>query len=266
MRRKNVMNEINDCSENDGPRITIDWAIDGFMHAQKRRDIIVIVDTLRFSSAVVTAVAHGFIVIPVSDRKKGEDLAGKHGAVLAVHSGEPGISISPISFITAAAGCNKSIILPSPNGAACATNVKRGDSVCIGCFLNASAVGEMITSLAHAHKRNVTVIACGEQRSVLSGQRIVYVSEESHRVFAIEDYLAAGAIITWTTLSRTIEAEVCARSFQSFKTNLFDVLRDSFSGQYLIQNGMEKDVEYAVCLHKHNVVPSAQHSDVVYIK
>ena len=71
------MNDINDTNNhnaqntsnaNSGPRISIDWAKDGLEYALKKGDIVVIVDTLRFSSAVVTAVAYGFTIYPVPDR------------------------------------------------------------------------------------------------------------------------------------------------------------------------------------------------------
>ena len=52
------------------PKATIDWFIEGVDFSQKVNNITVIVDTLRFSSATVTAIANGFEIFPVSDQEE----------------------------------------------------------------------------------------------------------------------------------------------------------------------------------------------------
>ncbi|MBN2619993.1 2-phosphosulfolactate phosphatase [candidate division WOR-3 bacterium] len=260
------MNEINKINDRNGPCIHLDWGCDGLTHALERKDIVVIVDTLRFSSAVVTAVAHGFVIFPAPDREHGKNLALRINALLASRSDEPGISISPVSFLTAPDSVDKRVVLPSPNGASCAARIRKRDIAYIGCFLNAQAIGEMITALAHARGHDITVIACGEQRSIRMGTRIVYTLEKSHRVFAIEDYLAAGAIITRTTAQRNTEAETCARCFQSSKDSLSRLLYESFSGRYLIEHGLSADIDHAAQLNLFNVVPEVHGGDIVCIE
>lgn len=253
-------------TDHPSPSITLDWGIDGLTYALARRDIIIIVDALRFSSAVVTAVAHGFVIFPVPDRNHGERLTERTDAILAARSGEPGISISPVSFMTAPGAIDKKVILPSPNGARCAARITEKDAAYIGCFLNAQAVGEMVTALAHVRSRGITVIACGEQRSIRTGARIVHAPEEAHRVFAIEDYLAAGAIITCSAVHRSTEAEVCARCFESSKNSLSRLLRNSLSGHYLVEHGLSADIEHSVQLNLFNVVPEVHGGDIVRIE
>ena len=247
------------------PLVHIDWAKEGLAYARQKGDIVVIVDVLRFSSAVVTAVAHGFSIYPVPDRASGEELAQRVDACLAGRSDSPGISISPVSFMNVPVNQNRKVILPSPNGATCSSMIKDRDSALVGCFLNAQAVGEMISSLAFSSGRSVTVIACGEQRSVATGERVVYVPEEAHRVFAIEDYLGAGAIISSTSLQRSAEAEICGRSFSAAEKDLPQLVRESFSGRYLIEHNMRADIEHAVQVSNYNVVPSIHGGDVVWI-
>jgi 2-phosphosulfolactate phosphatase len=245
--------------------VHIDWAQDGLMYALKNRDIVVVVDTLRFSSAVVTAVAHGFSIYPVPDRQHGEKLSETVDACMAGRSDEPGISISPVSFVNVPVDHSRNVILPSPNGATCSAMINAEDCALVGCFLNAQAAGEMLTSLAYSKGRNVTVIACGEQRSVVTGQRVVYVPEDAHRVFAIEDYLGAGAIIVNTSLQRSAEAEICARSFMAAENDLSALVRDSFSGRYLIEHDMVADIDHAVQINRYTIVPSIHGGDVVWI-
>ena len=45
-------------------RCRLEWGRDGARRASARRDILVVVDTLRFSTAVVTAVPRGAIIYP----------------------------------------------------------------------------------------------------------------------------------------------------------------------------------------------------------
>lgn len=247
------------------PFITIDWACDGLTYALERQDIVVIVDTLRFSSAVVTAVAHGYTIIPAQDRVQGRILAEKENAVLAQRSDESGVSISPGSFVAHAGSANKTVVLPSPNGGKCSAQVKKSDDAYIGCFLNAQALSELVTALAYAREKDVTVIACGEQRSIKNGERIVYIPEQGYRVFALEDYLAAGAIITYASLHRSAEAEVSARAFAASKNDLVQLLRDSFSGRYLVERGMTIDIDHAAQMNMYNVVPQVLGGTIVHI-
>ena len=236
-------------------RINIDWGIDGVRYALHRNDILVIVDTLCFSTAVVTAIAEGFTVYPASDRLVGRSIADRLGAELAGKPGESKYTISPYSYLDVADSDEKRVVIPSPNGSACSELVGKDDIAFIGCLLNAEAVARHCLGVAQERHRAVTIIAAGEQRAVATGDRIVYEREESHRVFAIEDYLAAGAIISYMASAKTAEAWVCEMSFVAVRERLHELLRRSFSGRYLVQNGLESDVTHAAQLNSYNVIP-----------
>lgn len=238
------------------PQVNLDWALDGLVHALKKHDLIVIVDVLRFSSAVVTAVAHGFTIYAVGDPQKGVALAKRAGAELAGKSGHTKFSLSPSSFMNAPDMSGREVVLFSPNGAACSERIKNQDNAYIGCFLNALALGQTISAVARARARNVTIIAAGEQRSVATGERITYQPQESQRVLAIEDYLGAGAILTNVDLVKTAEAYVCEQAYRSVTPRLFELVRASFSGRYLEQNGLLDDVRHAVKVDLYAIVPA----------
>lgn len=53
----------------------------------------------------------------------------------------------------------------------------------------------------------VTLIAAGEQQTIDTGEKIVYVKKKARRVFAVEDYLGCGAIISYTMLLKNTEAD-----------------------------------------------------------
>lgn len=134
------------------PYIQIDWGIDGVEFSLKNRDILVIVDTLRFSSAVVTAIANGFTIYPVSDRVVASRFAASISADFSGKQGETKYTLSPLSFLKASKTDNKIIVLSSPNGAACAELIKEDDIAYVGCLLNAHAIGEQVTKIARKKK------------------------------------------------------------------------------------------------------------------
>ncbi len=237
------------------PILMLDWGIEGMRYALQNNDITVVVDTLRFSTAVVTAIANGFTIYPVGDRKSGEDLAASIGANVAGKPGMAKYTISPHSYLNSACEDNKKVVLFSPNGAACSAIVGRGRNAYVGCLLNARAVGEYVTMLARRERANVTVIAAGEQRAIDNGERIVYEKKASYPVFAIEDYLSSGAIMTYSDLGKNAEAQVCELAFCSAKENIEDLLLDSFSGRYLLQHNLREDVKHAARLNIYEVIP-----------
>jgi 2-phosphosulfolactate phosphatase len=235
--------------------LKIDWSIYGLEYALRRKDIVIIVDTLRFSTSTVTAVANGFTIYAASDSETGAACAKRFDAILSGKPGEARFTISPSSYVDVKNQENRKVVLYSPNGAACAEMIKGNSIAYIGCFLNAKAVAEHVCTKAVHEKKDVTIIAAGEQRSVDTGERIVYEKNDSYRVFAVEDYLAAGAIISYSHIDKNPETKVCERAFITSKHDLEDLLMYSFSGRYLLQHGLKSDVQHAAQLNTYNIVP-----------
>src|SRR5579883_2447828 len=86
----------------DKHRCRLEWGRRGAEAAAARGDVLVVVDTLSFSSAVTTAARHGVAVYP-SAVEDGRALAGRLGAEVAVRRGEvPSrgrFSLSPLTFV-----------------------------------------------------------------------------------------------------------------------------------------------------------------------
>lgn len=154
-------------------------------------------------------------------------------------------------------GDDKKVVVYSPNGAACAELVKENDIAYIGCLLNAKAVGEQVTATAKEIRRNVSVIAAGEKRARELGGQLEYLEDEVDfkKVFAVEDYLGCGAIISYINLPRSPEAEVSELAFRASKNKLKKLLLESFSGRYLVQTERKEDVEHSSQLNLYNIVP-----------
>lgn len=237
------------------PLLQLDWGVDGVRFALKNHNIVVIVDTLRFSTAVTTAVANGFTIYPVADQERGKTLAVSIGAEMSGKPGKAKYTISPHSYARALPEDNHQVVLYSPNGATCAALANDDDTVYIGCFLNARAVGRLLWKTAREERREVTVVAAGEQRAIDTGERIVYDKEAAYPVFAIEDYLASGAIISHSELPKSAEADLCELTYSAARDRIEELLSGSFSGRYLIENGLGDDVTHAVQHDLYDIVP-----------
>jgi 2-phosphosulfolactate phosphatase len=239
----------------EGPGVHLDWGVDGLKPALKRGNLVVVVDTLRFSSTVVTALAEGFIIYPVSDLKFGKVLAESLAAELAGKPGTTRYSLSPRSFLNSSCAANKKVVLYSPNGAACSELVKKNDLAYIGCLLNARACARHVLKVAIKCGRSVTMIAAGEQEALASGERIMYIHKAARRVFAVEDYLGCGAILDSMALPKSPEARVSMLAFRAARPRIKRLLLESFSGIYLAQRGLRKDVEHAARVNAYDVIP-----------
>ena len=223
--------------------------------ALKAGRIVVVADVLRFSSAVTTAVANGFTIYPVADQAAIERRARAIGGNAGGRSGEARFSLSPLCYLNVQLKGNRKIVLWSPNGAACASLVGPRHRAYIGCLLNARALGRHLERLARQRRRGITLIAAGEQQAIDTGERILYDIKTSRRVFAIEDYLGCGAVISNIRLPRSAEARVCELAFRACRSRLRELMLDSFSGRFLQQKGLTADVLWASQMDRYAVIP-----------
>ena len=102
-------------------RCRLDWGRHGARAAAERQDILVIVDTLSFSTAVVTAVQCGGLVYPCAEDEQPGALAQRVGGEVAVRRkdvpAKGRFSLSPLTYLHLTPGTR--IVLASPNGATC---------------------------------------------------------------------------------------------------------------------------------------------------
>ena len=99
----------------------LDWGQRGVLRAAQRGDVLVIVDTLSFSTAVAMAVHHGGLVYPCPEGEDPVKLAKRIGGEAAVGRADVPrkghFSLSPLSYAGLEPGTR--IVLSSPNGATC---------------------------------------------------------------------------------------------------------------------------------------------------
>ncbi|MCX6366001.1 MAG: 2-phosphosulfolactate phosphatase [Armatimonadetes bacterium] len=227
--------------EQAGYQVRFDWGQDGAARAGARGDVVVIVDTLRFSTTVAAYLAAGATVEP-RHWKDGSDTTL--------------LSPSSLALLPRTTGEGEPIALASPNGAMCcrAAGESGAKAVFAGALVNASAVAVAARTL----QTPLTVIACGELSSP-SSQPSSQGWEEGRGGgirFALEDLLGAGAIIAaLKNLSSSPEAKAARAAFLGARHQLLTRLLTCGSGIELIDKGKEADVHYAAPLNSLAVAP-----------
>lgn len=232
-----------------GYRCRLEWGRDGARRAAARGDILVVVDVLSFSTAVVTAVHHGGIVYPCAYNETPEELARLVGGEVAVHRSElptrGRFSLSPLSFLGMEHGTV--VVLTSPNGATCSRFAREVPYLFAGALVNARTVGTAVSLLLERAEHDATIVAAGE--------RWEEHTEDGELRVAIEDYLGAGAIISHIAASKSPEAVLCESAFQAVKERRHELMLGCSSGVELIMRGYQGDVEHAASLDLYDSVP-----------
>ena len=219
----------------------LEWAAEGASLLARACPVIVVVDVLRFTTAVEVAVARGAEVVP--RRWPGRGAAGSGGGAVALPGADvvahPGpYSLSPVSLLGLPPGAR--LELASPNGATVSLAAAGAGAVVLaGCLRNASAVADA----ARRHGRPVGVVAAGERRPD-GGLRP-----------AVEDLVGAGAILHALGGRPSPEARAAVATFRDAAADLAATLAACVSGRELAGRGHAADLEVAAEHDVSRVVP-----------
>jgi 2-phosphosulfolactate phosphatase len=158
-------------------------------------DVSVMVDALRASTTITTALNKYEKIIPVADKKKAEEIAiEKNGVLAGERTGAKinGFTLgnSPIAIKNYKTDKNI-LVLTTSNGTRILEKMK--SKVLIGAFINSAAIGKACLNLA---KKHVDVVMAGVKGN-----------------FAIEDFLAAGDIINSIQETFNLEKKMINKSF-----------------------------------------------------
>lgn len=230
-------------------RCKLEWGRHGAREAAARGDVLVVVDTLSFSTAVVTAVHRGALIYPCAVGEDPAEIAQSIGGEIAVGRRDvPGLgrfSLSPATYADVQPGTR--IVLPSPNGATCSRHAGDVPYLFVGALVNARAVAAAVSQALTNDDLSVTVVACGE--------RWRPSTEDGELRVAVEDYLGAGAILAYLPHAKSPEASVCASACTGSQGSLGEILWDCVSGRELREGGYADDVLEAARLNLYDSVP-----------
>ncbi|MEQ1703352.1 MAG: 2-phosphosulfolactate phosphatase, partial [Ilumatobacteraceae bacterium] len=200
--------------------------------------VVVIVDVLRFTSAVSAAVESGAIGFPYRWADDGAaEYAATHQAVLAGFREHGGPSLSPTDLLTIDRSTR--LVLPSPNGSTIAFRARElgVPHVLAGSIRNATATARAARKLAGSGP--IAVIAGGERWGTTDGPLRP----------AVEDLLGAGAVLAALDPAAAVsgvrcspEAAAARAAFVGARPLLYQALCDCASGRELIARGWEDDV------------------------
>jgi len=221
----------------DGFDRRLEWGPVG-VRAIGDRGVVVVVDVLRFSTAVEAATSRGAIVYPYRWRDDSADtFAQSVGAQLA-DAARLGPSLSPASMLHLESG--DAVVLPSPNGSTCAAiAAEAGATVVAGCIRNARAIGERFQD----DQRPISVIPCGERWP-----------DGSLRP-SVEDFLGAGAILAHLGGLSSPEARAAVAAWHHAEHLIEETMLGCSSGRELVERGLTDDVRYAAAANISEVVP-----------
>ncbi len=229
--------------------VRLEWGHYGARIAAARGDVVIIIDTLSFSTAVVTAVHYGGIVYPCRNEEELDRIAvqmrGIAKSVSRQDVPDRGLySLSSETYFDLEPETR--IALMSPNGAACFHNAQKAPKLYIGSLLNADAIGNVIARILDETDLAVTLNPCGERWSK--------PNEDGSLRFAVEDCLAAGAILSYVTHDKSPEAMLCEAAYNGAQNYLEEIIWECVSGLELRNGGFDNDVSYAAQMNIYDTV------------
>ncbi|WP_139489337.1 2-phosphosulfolactate phosphatase [Brevibacillus dissolubilis] len=224
-------------------RIELVPTVEEILHEQIFNRTVVVIDVLRASSTIVTALGHGFShVIPVETigqanalRNADSLLAGERHCKKIP---EFDFNNSPTTIMKGDY-TNKHLILTTTNGTRAIQKAERANHLMIGSFLNATAC------IKHAltQKLDITLYCAGTRQE-----------------FALEDGLAAGYMVHKAKqLNPHIHtcdlAEALEKSYLYLADRMPDQLMLTTTGRRLVQHNFVEDILHCGKIDLYNLVP-----------
>jgi 2-phosphosulfolactate phosphatase len=233
--------------------VRFDWGAEGLRSIAQGAGVIVVIDSISFTTTVELAVAAGLVVVPFSGDGDPAAAAEAADAVLGGPRGGEGVTLSPSSITpesVAALGEGTRVLMPSLNGSRVSAAAEEfGVPVIAANLRNRTAVARWV--LAHqeaiGQRAMVAVVAAGERRS------------DGSLRFAVEDLLTAGSVID--ALAElgidycSPEAASASAAFAGLSRATAHLMTASVTGQELIEAGQREDVVLAGARDVSEVVP-----------
>lgn len=220
--------------------------------------IVIIIDVLRATSTMVTALANGCqAIIPVLTSEEAiEKRLMLPGALLggerqAVRIEGFDLGNSPFDYVPEKIG-GKRVIITTTNGTRAIRAAEGAQEVWMASFLN-------LQSIVHSIYRRFDV--------KYSPNGIVIFCAGTEDRFDLPDTLCAGMLID--TLGEDVELNdlgVAARVlYRSAEDNLIQAIRNSQHGRRLIELGYERDVNYCATPNILPIVPALTEGEIVWL-
>lgn len=215
--------------------------------AVRRGDLVIVVDVLRCSSTIVTALANGAkAIIPM--KTLGEARRERLNKPDYILAGERGglkprgfdLGNSPLEY-TRERVSGRVIVLTTTSGTQALIYSRGARWILVGSLLNARAVAEAASSIASSEDIGITIVQSG-----------------TNGRFSLEDFICAGAIISKLpegNIKLSDSAQASLLAFKRAEDNLCAILMGSAHSKRLIDLGLSKDIEFSCQMDYFRVVP-----------
>lgn len=221
---------------------------------KEQDSIVVVVDILRATSAICTAIHHGVgSMIPVAGvdealhyKQQGYLVAAERNAIKL-----EGFDFgnSPYHFMDEALA-GKNIVISTTNGTQAIAAATDAGEIVIGSFLHLSALADWL----HLQQKNIIVLCAGWKNK-----------------FNMEDSLFAGALFQELEQKGGFESHCDAtiamtHLYNQAKGNIYEFLEHS-SHRHRLQNlNLEKDIRYCLTANLFNTIPVYRNGAIVNLK
>jgi len=228
-------------------RLNLELTAKDAPRAVKRGDLIVVVDVLRCTSTIITALANGAeAIIPVRTLREAYKLARENPNYIL--AGERGglkprgfkLGNSPLEFRREVVE-GRTIILTTTSGTVALTRSRGARTILVGALLNAEATAKKALEMAEKAGVDISIVLSGKKGR-----------------FSLEDFICAGAIgyrINSGDVELSDAATAATLTFHSAKGKLFDEIRCGEHAKHLINLGLEDDVKFCCRMDLFNLVP-----------
>ncbi len=207
-----------------------------------RNKCVVIIDVLRATSVITTAIANGaqeVLAVKEIDEalqlKDENSLLGGERKALKIEGFD--LSNSPLEYSKKAVG-NKKVVLTTTNGTNAIARASMGGTVLIGCMQNGKAVARRV-----AMENRDTVILCAG----------------TYGKFSIDDFICAGKILyEILELSKAEMDDLSAAAYMAYRDNkgrTIEYIKKAAHYKYLVSIGLEEDIEYCFMEDQTETVP-----------
>lgn len=220
---------------------------------QENFDLVVVLDVLRATSAICTAIEHGVKeIIPVATVEEARELQAKGYIAAAERGGQivEGFDLgnSPYSYMDPQLR-GKSVVLTTTNGTKAIDMARSKETVVVGALNNLNALCDWLIE----QERDILVLGSGWKDK-----------------FNLEDTICGGAIADQCLASGKFYADedstVAAKFiFRSSRDNMFAFLKASSHRRRLRALNLNEDVKYCLTPNNCTAIPVLKNGSLVQL-
>ncbi|UXP33058.1 2-phosphosulfolactate phosphatase [Reichenbachiella agarivorans] len=214
--------------------------------------IVVVVDILRATSVMTTALAHGAKeIIPVEHLDEAKGYLTKKGYLCAAERGGQQIEgfpldNSPFSYMDESI-VGASIVITTTNGTLAIKRSEEADEILIGSFLNLSSIADYIKM----QNKDVLVHCAGWKGKT-----------------NMEDTLFAGALVEKLKLSHQLGCDtphMALTYWEAVKADLSETIANSSHAKRLNGLNITEDISFCMRIDEYQVVPKMKGDKLVAV-